>query len=142
MKKGISIKAQYLKDLSFESPKTPGIFNQQNINPKIDIAVDIKAGKLSEKLYEIVLTLSSSGILEKENEKIFIIECVYAGIFELQNEKDKSKLEKTLLIDCPAIIFPFARRIIADVTKDGGFPPLMIDPIDFELLYKNRKNKK
>jgi preprotein translocase subunit SecB len=141
MKKGISIKGQYLKDLSFENPKAPGIFSKQNLNPKIDISVDINAKKLSEKLFEVNLAISSSGMLEKEDDKIFVIECVYAGIFEIQND-DESELEKTLLIDCPTVIFPFARRIIAEATRDGGFPPLMIDPIDFEQLYKNKKGKK
>ncbi len=81
-------------------------------------------------------------MLEKEEDKIFVVECVYAGIFEVKDDEDESEIEKTLLIDCPSILFPFARRILADVTKDGGFPPLMIDPIDFEQLYKNKKGQK
>lgn len=141
MKKGIAVKAQYLKDLSFENPDSPFIFADKKLNPKIDIAVDVNVKGVQKTIFEVVLKLNAAAKKVKEGEEdkqIFIAEVMYAGLFDLSG-MDESEFEKTLLIDCPTILFPFARRIMAEITREGGFLPLMIDPIDFEELYSRKK---
>ncbi|MDA7705667.1 protein-export chaperone SecB [Rickettsiales bacterium] len=135
----IKVKAQYLKDFSFEVPNAPAIFKKNIAQSEIKISVDINANKVSDNNeYEVVLSIKAYAELSETKEKAFICECAYAGIFELV-EIEENLLEQTLLIYCPNIIFPYVRRIMTHSTLDGGFPPLMIEPIDFYTLYENRK---
>lgn len=141
MKKGIAVKAQYLKDLSFENPDSPFVFADKKLNPKINISVDVNVKGVQKTVFEVVLKLNALAKKVKEGEEdkqIFIAEIMYAGLFDLSGI-DESDFEQTLLIDCPTILFPFARRIMAEITREGGFLPLMIDPIDFEELYSRKK---
>jgi preprotein translocase subunit SecB len=144
MKKGIAVRAQYLKDLSFENPDSPFVFADKELNPKIDVSVDVSARGMQKTVFEVVLKINGTAkkVIEAEEDKqIFIAEVVYGGLFDLTGI-DESEYEETLLIDCPAILFPFARRIMAEVSREGGFLPLMIDPIDFEALYERKKENK
>lgn len=134
--KNISIKAQYVKDLSFESPKGPLNLAASKERPKIDISVDINAKPIQNELFEVNLIINSTA--KHGEETAFICELTYSGIFSLTGITDAEK-EPALLIFCPSLLFPFARRIIADSTRDGGFVPLMLDPIDFGRLYAQRK---
>ena len=137
----IKVKAQYLKDLSFEIPNAPEVFKKNIAQSEIKLAVDINANKVSDNNeYEVILSIKSYAEINETKEKAFICESSYAGIFELI-DIEKELLEQTLLIYCPNIIFPYIRRIITHATLDGGFPPLMIEPIDFYTLYENRKNQ-
>ena len=136
------INMQYLKDLSFESPKAPQSFRA--LDPKkmeIKIDVDVKSKPLkdhSEDTYEVDLIIKGEMTVEKEI--MFLIEGNYSGVFTLKNVPS-DVLDKILLIECPKLLFPFLRSILATNTRDGGFPPLMITPIDFASLYeRNKKN--
>ncbi|MBT6093705.1 MAG: protein-export chaperone SecB [Rhodospirillaceae bacterium] len=134
----IVINAQYTKDLSFEAPTAPGIFSvmQQN-QPDVQISVNVNAQEFEPGLYEVVLDLSAR--CSVGDDVAFILELEYAGLFTL-NVDDEVK-SAVLLIECPRLIFPFARNILADVSRDGGFPPVMLGPIDFAALYQQEAEK-
>jgi preprotein translocase subunit SecB len=127
----IVINMQYVKDLSLENPFAPASLLKRE-QPKIDLSVDISVNNVQENAYEVAITITSSAT--SEETKLFMVELTYAGVFTLINIPEEEK-EQALLVHCPSIIFPFARRVIADVTRDAGYMPLMIDPIDFQALY-------
>lgn len=130
------VNGQYVKDLSFEVPGAPGIYMEmQGQSPNIPIHVDINAAKLADNTYEVALHLKVEARLD-DNRPVFIVELAYGGIFTLNVAAEH--LQPMLLIECPRLLFPFARNIIADTTRDGGFPPLMIQPIDFVQLFRSR----
>ena len=131
----ISIVTQYAKDLSFENPKAPTGLQPQSARPEIQISVDVSAQQLNDEQFEVVLKLNATA--KSGEETVFLAELSYGGVFKLANIPQES-LQPLLMIECPRLLFPFARRIIADATRDGGFPPLMIDPIDFVSLYRSR----
>jgi preprotein translocase subunit SecB len=131
----LSILTQYVKDLSFENPRAPYGLQPNQPRPEIQINVDVRAGQVGPEQYEVVLDLH---IEAKSGENaVFLIELAYGGLFGLSSIPEDS-LQPLLLIECPRLLFPFARRVVADCTRDGGFPPLMIDPIDFVTLYRRR----
>ena len=126
------INAQYVKDLSFENPRAPQSLTQPSAAPDVAINVDIKARNLSPGVFEVVLTVNVDA--RAQNEPIFLVELAYAAVVTVRNTPE-AMLPGLILVETPRLIFPFARAIIADATRDGGFPPLMINPIDFgELL--------
>ena len=135
----VIINAQYVKDLSFESPKSPLSLVNIKTAPKIDLSVDINVQKATENDYEVTLKISAKANNDEDN--LFVVELLYSGLFSLTNIPDEAQKEQILLIYCPSLIFPFARRVIADVTRDGGFQPLMINPIDFASLYAQQKKQ-
>ena len=126
------VKGQYVKDLSFENPHAPHSLMMTSEKPKIDINVELKAQKLQENVYELALQVSARA--KAEGSSLFLADLTYAGVFEIANVPEE-RIEQVILIDCPFVLFPFARRVIADITRDGGFPPLMLEPIDFHALY-------
>jgi len=130
----IQIHAQYVKDLSFENPRAPASLQPQNEAPKIEVNVDVQASKVADNdVFEVVLKISASG--KTGETQLFLTELTYGGLFTLQGIPADS-LHPVLLIECPRILFPFARAIVADVTRDGGFPPLLIQPVDFAAMYR------
>lgn len=133
------VKGQYIKDLSFENPHAPESLIATNIRPSIDVNVDLKAQKLQETLYEMTLHIAARAIVE--GNTMFLVDLSYAGIFQVSNIPPEH-IEPLILVDCPFVLFPFARRVIADVTRDGGFPPLMLDPIDFHALYMQNRDRR
>ena len=135
------INTQYLKDLSFENPKAPDSLKIFDSKPEIKIDIDINSKPLKnhgDDIYEVNLMIKGSTSVK--NEIMFLIEATYSGIFTIKNAPS-DVLEKVLLIECPKFLFPFLRTIIATNTRDGGFPPLMITPIDFVGLYESKKKK-
>jgi len=129
------INAQYIKDLSFENPRAPASLRQQTSQPAVEINVDVKAQGLGTENYEVVLTIKASA--KAQDETMFIIELAYGAIVTARN-LPQEMISAIVLVETPRLMFPFARNIIADTTRDGGFPPLMINPIDFaELLRRN-----
>jgi preprotein translocase subunit SecB len=135
----ISVNAQYVKDLSFENPSAPGSLVNMNGQPQIDLALDLNIQKMNEDGYfEVEIIINAKAI--NENKTLFIIDLVYAGVFHLINVPEE-QTQMLLAVHCPSILFPFARKIIADSTQDGGFQPLMIDPIDFGVLYSKKLNE-
>lgn len=130
----IQIHAQYIKDLSFENPKAPASLQPQSEGPRIEVNVDVQAAKVSEnEFYEVVLKITASG--KSGASQMFLAELTYGGLFSLPGVPEDA-LHPVLLIECPRILFPFARAIIAEVTRDGGFPPLLIQPVDFAAMYR------
>ena len=132
------VKGQYIKDLSFENPHAPHSLMASNAKPAIEVNVDLKAQKLQDNFYEMTLQIAARATAE--GNTLFLVDLAYAGIFEVVNIPE-DRIEPLLLIDCPFVLFPFARRVISDVTRDGGFPPLMLDPIDFHNLYIQNKQR-
>jgi preprotein translocase subunit SecB len=128
----IQIIGQYVKDLSFENPGAPG---NMAARPQIDLGVDLQAKRLDAERFEVELKLRVSA--KSEEKSLFLLELAYAGLFMIQNAPEEI-LQQILLIDGPHLLFPFARRIVADAIRDGGMPPLMIEPIDFASLYRAR----
>ncbi len=127
--------AQYVKDLSFENPGAPDSLSATKGSPKIDVSVDVQAKRRSNTEFEVALKLSATA--KRDEDVIFITELVYAGLFQMTNIPEE-QIQPIVLIECPRLIFPFARRVLADATRDGGFPPLLIDPIDFVGLYQQQ----
>ncbi|TCV70394.1 protein translocase subunit secB [Neorhizobium sp. R1-B] len=131
----INILAQYTKDLSFENPGAPRSLQARDKAPGITINVNVNANPLSEADFDVVLTLNAEA---KDGDKVvFAAELVYGGVFRITGFPQEHMLP-LLFIECPRLLFPFARQIVADVTRNGGFPPLMIDPIDFAQMFTQR----
>ena len=128
------INGQYIKDLSFESPNAPDCFINPT-QPKMDVQVDVQARGVGPDVYEVALRVQSRAT--REMQAVFVIDLTYAGIFTLKNIQ-QSQVQAMLLVECPRLLFPFVRNIIADVTRDGGFPPLLLQPIDFVGLYQRQ----
>lgn len=135
----IRVLAQYVKDLSFENP---GIFSapQGSPAPEIELGIDVRVepGPPKDSVFAVELRLSAKA--KRQDAVVFIVELIYVGVFQLQ-EAGREDMEPILLIECPRLLFPFARRIVADVTREGGHPPLMIDPIDFVGLYRQQRQR-
>jgi preprotein translocase subunit SecB len=130
----IRILGQYLKDLSFESPNAPQSLASQT-QPDINIAVNVNARNLAATDFEVELELKAKAT--SQDKIVFGAELVYAGTFRLENFPQQM-LHPAVLIECPRLLFPFARQIMAEATRNGGFPPLMLDPIDFASMYQRR----
>ena len=118
---GVRVLAQYIRDLSFENPRAPESLRGET-PPQIDLDVELK--------------LITSA--KREGETVFFVELVYGGLFQVEGAEGQN-LEPVLLIECPRYLFPFARRVIADLTAEGGFPPFRVDPIDFAAIYMARQ---
>jgi len=131
----LMINGQYIKDLSFEAPNAPEVFTlMQSEVPAIQVDIDVEADPKGENLFEVALTVRAEAKIK--DQLAYLCEVEYAGLFTVNVAEEH--LGPVLLIECPLIVFPFMRRIIADVTGDGGFAPLMLAPIDFAALYQQR----
>jgi preprotein translocase subunit SecB len=131
----VQVVGQYIKDLSFENP---GIIGGQQARPQIELNVDLQVRQLEQEHFEVELKLRVNA--KAEDRALFLLELVYGGIFQLHNIPDEVR-QQVLLIEAPHVLFPFARRIVADVVRDGGMPPLMIEPIDFAALYRAKMSQ-
>ena len=129
----LNVLAQYTKDLSFENPNAPASLAPQQQQPAINIQINVTANNVAENDYEVALSIE--GKAENAGKLIFSFELVYAGVFRIVNVP-KENLHPLVMIECPRLLFPFAREIIATAVRDGGFPPLMLDPVDFVGLYR------
>jgi len=132
------VNAQYVKDLSFENPNAPQSLSQQQGEPNVQIAIDMNANQVAEKAYEVTLTLRAEGTAGET--ALFIVEIAYAGIFTI-GDVPEEYMAPLVYIEAPRQLFPFARAIVADAVRDGGFPPLLVQPIDFVALYQQRAAK-
>jgi len=137
------VNIQYVKDLSFEVPNAPAIYTTLRQAPRADINLDVQARRLQDgqNVYEVVLeirTEATEPVAEGVGQRVFLAELSYGGIFTLTGVPDNA-IEPILLVECPRILFPFARNILADVTRDGGFPPVLLQPIDFVALWQSRR---
>ncbi len=123
--------AQYIKDLSVESPSAPQVFQWQ-VQPQLDVQFNINIDRIAEDVHEVVLKVEVSA--RSENGVHFLIDLSYGGLFGLRNFPEEA-LPPFLLIEAPRLLFPFARQIVADASQNTGFPPLLLDPIDFGAAY-------
>lgn len=134
-KPAIFLRAQYIKDMSFENPRAPASIFSLREPPQMDISINLGAQRLDEKVFELAMHIATRAVADKTT--VFLCDVVYAGVIEMQNIPDE-QLEPTLFIQGAQVLYPFARRVIADITRDGGFPPLQLDPMDFVALYQQR----
>jgi preprotein translocase subunit SecB len=132
----VFINAQYIKDFSFENPRAPHSLLQTQTAPEVQIGVDVKAQNLAPGLYEVMLTIHADA--KSGTERVFLVELVYAAVTTVQNVPE-SDLGRILLIETPRMMFPFARTIIANTTREGGFMPLLLRPIDFADLVRQQQ---
>ena len=133
---GIRILAQFIRDLSFENPRAPNSLRAQSGPPQIDLGVEMNARARPDDLYESDIKLTVTAQID--GETVFQLELLYGGLFQLTNVP-AADIEPVLLIECPRFLFPYARRLIADITGEGGFPPFLLDPIDFAAVYQARR---
>jgi preprotein translocase subunit SecB len=143
------VNIQYVKDLSFEVPGAPGIFSQLRAQPQVNINLDVQARRVQDgqNIFEVSLVIRAeahqgeqggNGQAAPSPTAVFVAELTYAGIFTLTGLPENA-VEPVLLVECPRLLFPFARNILADVTRDGGFPPVLLQPIDFVALWQSRR---
>lgn len=129
----LRVLAQYLKDHSFENPRAPASFRDSGAAPGIEVNVDVNARGLGANQYEVELSVAARA--RRGQDVVFMVETTYAGVFEILGVPE-AQVEPILLIECPRLLFPFARQIIAETTSAGNFPPVMLDPIDFMTIYQ------
>ena len=137
----MNILAQYVRDLSFEN-----ILAQKGVdgelNPEIQVNVNIDAKKrTTDKQFDVIIKLRVDSKSKNTNNILFVLELDYGGVFQIENVPD-DQLHPYLLIECPRMLFPFLRRIVSDVTRDGGFPPLNLENIDFLKLYRQEIDRR
>ena len=140
------VNIQYVKDLSFEVPNAPAVYSTLRAQPNVNINLDVNARRLQdgESVFEVTLQIKaeatepSAAANGAQPAPVFIIELAYCGVFTLTGVPEES-VEPVLLVECPRLLFPYARNILADVTRDGGFPPVLLQPIDFVALWQSRR---
>jgi preprotein translocase subunit SecB len=131
----IGVLLQYVKDFSFENPNAPRSLAPSTQQPAINVNIAVEAAPLSETDVEVTLRLE--GKAESQGSLLFGFELLYAGVFRILNVPAES-IQPTVMIECPRMLFPFAREIVATATRNGGFLPLLLEPIDFVTLYRQR----
>ncbi|MDA0781301.1 MAG: protein-export chaperone SecB [Rickettsiales bacterium] len=131
----VIINAQYVKDLSFENPNAPKSLIGKGEKPNIDVSVDIQVQAIEGNAFEVSLIMGAKA--KVKDSGLFVVELNYSGIFSV--DVPEGEKEAVLMVYCPGMLFPYARRIISDATRDGGFPPLMLDPVDFGALFTQHK---
>jgi preprotein translocase subunit SecB len=131
----IGVLAQYIKDFSFENPNAPRSLTPSQQQPAINIQVNVEATPLGPT--DIEVTLRFEGKAENAGMVMFMFELIFGGVFRIQNVPQEH-VQPVIMIECPRLLFPFAREIIAAAVRNGGFPPLMLDPVDFAGLYRQK----
>lgn len=133
---GLGVLGQYIKDFSFENPNAPqSLMMQPDQPPAVDVQINVNAKPMAENDYEVELKVEVKAEDKKAKRVLFNLELAYAGVFRITNVP-KESLQPLVLIECPRILFPFVRRIVADTISEGGFPPIMLQPVDFAALYR------
>ena len=133
----IAVVAQYVKDLSFENPGAPQSLRPRSAAPNINVAINVQANPVADNQLEIELRLEARAADKDSGEVLFASELVYAGIFQFNNIPP-DQVRPLALVECPRLLFPFARQIIAEASRNGGFPQLLIEPVDFATLYRQQ----
>jgi preprotein translocase subunit SecB len=131
----IAIRSQYIKDFSFENPNAPGILADIKGPPRINVQVDVQTHPMGPNTFEVILVIRAQAMAGEKT--MFVVDLTYGGVFVLTNVP-QNLVGPVLLIEAPRLLFPFARAIVCDATRDGGFPPLFISPIDFAQLYQQK----
>jgi preprotein translocase subunit SecB len=134
----VRIVGQYIKDLSFENPNVRKLIDGSGEKPTLRVEVNVNATKMTDRVYESAIEFKAEAT--SPAGVIYDMELAYAGLFEIQSIPEQA-LQPFLLINCPSLLFPFLRRLVADLTREGGFPPLLLDPIDFAGLFMQRQQQ-
>lgn len=143
------VNIQYIKDLSFEVPGAPAIFTTLRAAPRVDLNLDVQARRVTDgqDVFEVILAIRADATDPnapangaETPARVFLAELAYAGVFTLSGIPENT-MEAVLLVECPRILFPFARNILAEITRDGGFPPVLMQPIDFLALWQSRRGQ-
>lgn len=144
----IMVNAQYVKDLSFEVPGAPQVYQRLRAAPQVNINLDVQVRRLQDSggVYEVGLLIRAEareGAAQPQpgaepGPTVFIAELTYAGVFTLTGIAENA-IEPVLLVECPRLLFPYARNLLGEVTREGGFPPVLLQPIDFVALWQNRR---
>jgi preprotein translocase subunit SecB len=145
------VNIQYVKDLSFEVPNAPAVYASLRSQPNVNINLDVQVRRIQEgqDVFEVTLAVRAeatepvasppaNGQAPAPGPIVFIAELAYAGVFTLSGIPE-ANVEPVLVVECPRLLFPYARNILADITRDGGFPPVLLQPIDFVQLWQNRR---
>lgn len=130
----------YIKDLSFENPNAPAVYKEQNLNPNIDVKLEVRKNQLDESNWEISLAINAA-LKTTEGKTVFIIELEHAGLFLMKNIPAEY-LEGVVAVECPTLLFPFTRQIMSQTAVDGGFMPFLMDPVNFAGLFQNAQAQK
>lgn len=130
------INAQYVKDISFENPTPLQTLQENDQAPEIELNINIEAQPVKENVYEVTLYLTANA--HQNQQRLFVAELQYAGVFTLASNLPQEAVHPILMIECPRLLFPYARNLISMLTREGGFPALMLNPIDFLELYRNQ----
>lgn len=133
----MNVLAQYVKDLSFENPEAPASLSARQ-QPRIQISIQVQPRQIQPGEVEVSLKLDVTA--KEQDRTLFAAELVYAGLFRFTNIPEQNIAPLTM-IECPRLLFPFARQVLAEATRNGGFPPLMLDPVDFAALYRERQRQ-
>jgi preprotein translocase subunit SecB len=134
----LNVLTQYIKDFSFENPNAPRSLTPPQQPPAINIQINVNVKAMTETEYEVELKIE--GKADSAGSVLFGFDLTYAGVFRIQNVAQES-MHPLVMIECPRLLFPFAREIVATAVRDGGFPPLLIDPIDFVALYRQKMSE-
>lgn len=132
----LTVNAQYIKDLSFENPSALSHITSTEENPAISIHIEAQAHNLADRSFEVVLRVKTEAT--RKEKKVFLLDLEYAGVFTIGAEVPEEYLRPILMIECPRILFPFARNIVASTTQEGGYPSLLLTPVDFAELYQRQ----
>jgi preprotein translocase subunit SecB len=135
-KQRFELRKIYVKDISFESPMAPIIFRQDAGTPTVDVQLNVRHEALGEDMYESIVTVTVSGKLEDKDA--FLVEVQQAGVFEISGVDPDKGLVAALEVACPNMLFPFAREAVNDIVCKGGFPQLLLSPVYFETLYRQK----
>jgi len=134
----VKVVGQYIKDLSFENPNIAKLLRSPGDTPNVELGINVNGQGIAPNVYESAITLNAKAT--NQNGTLYELEIVYAGLFNIENLPQQA-LEPFLLVNCPSILFPFLRRIAADISREGGFPPLLLDPFDFAGLYMHQQQE-
>jgi len=134
----MNLVGQYIRDLSFENPGAPASIMAGGASPAFNVSISVGVKKQTDDVYAVELTLNAKA--NREETVLFNVELVYGGVFRLKNVPE-AQLSQLLMIECPRLIFPFARQVLASTTQQGGFPPLMMEPVDFSAIYRQNLAK-
>ena len=135
----LNLIGQYIRDLSFESPGSPGSIMLSSGNPTFTVGINVNVKKQADEIFAVEITLNAKA--ERDNAVLFAVELVYGGVYRIRNIVEP-QLSQLLMIECPRLIFPFARQVIASVTQQGGFPPLLMEPVDFTQFYLQKASNR
>jgi preprotein translocase subunit SecB len=134
----VRVLAQFVKDLSFECPNVHKLIEAQGEAPELRVEVNVNAQKIADTVFESAIVFKAQA--GAKIGTVYDLELTYAGLFHVANLPEQA-LEPFLVIECPTLLFPFVRRLVADLTREGGFPPLLLDPINFANLYAKRQQE-